>query len=247
MSDRDAVKVALYGGAGRMGREILQAAAGHPHLRIAYAYDHHGDGDEVHGVAIDHPPASLPKDVRVVIDFSASEAVMENVELAVVRKVAYVCGVTGLSPATRQVLKMSADSIPVLHAPNMSPGMNTMFRLAAMAAKTLPGYDRHVFEVHHTRKKDAPSGTALRLVESVREAVNEDTPTTALRVGDVVGEHRLIFGGPGERLEIVHRADSRAVFAHGALRAAEWIVGREPGFYGMGHVLGFEARQDGEN
>ena len=233
MSDRDAVKIALFGAAGRMGREILSQAANYPHLRIAYAYDPHHEGDEIEGKGIDPPPPSLPKDVRVVIDFSAADAVMENVELAVIRKVAYVCGVTGLSAATMQVLKQSAGTIPVLHAPNMSPGMNVMFRLAALTAKALPDYDRHVFEIHHTRKKDAPSGTALRLAEQMG-----DTPITALRMGDVTGEHCLIFGGPGERIEIVHHADSRSVFAHGALRATEWIMEKEPGMYSMVQVIG---------
>ena len=220
------------------GREIVQQAADYPHLRIAYAYDPHHEGDEIDGLPVENPPLSLPKDVRAVLDFSSAEAVMENVELAVVRKVAYVCGVTGLTPATMQVLKLSAESIPVLHSPNMSAGMNVMFHLAELAARALPGYERHILEIHHTRKKDSPSGTALRLADRVREAVNEDTPITALRMGDVTGEHTLIFGGPGERLEIVHHADSRAVFAHGALRAIEWMVDREPGFYSMGDVLG---------
>jgi 4-hydroxy-tetrahydrodipicolinate reductase len=238
VSDRDAVKIALFGAAGRMGREILQQAVSFPHLRIAYAYDPHHEGDEIDGLPVENPPPSLPKDVRAVMDFSAAEAVMENVELAVVRQVAYVCGVTGLSPATMQVLQHSANSIPVLHSPNMSAGMNVMFRLAELTAKALPGYDRHILEIHHTRKKDAPSGTALRLADSLQEVVNEDTPITALRMGDVTGEHTLIFGGPGERLEIVHHADSRAVFAHGALRAAEWILDKKAGIYSMAEMLG---------
>jgi 4-hydroxy-tetrahydrodipicolinate reductase len=232
MSDRDAVKIALFGAAGRMGREILSQVPNYPHLRIAYAYDVHHEGDEIEGIGIDPPPPSLPKDVRVVIDFSTADAVMENVELAAVRKVAYVCGVTGLSPATLQVLKQSAASIPVLHAPNMSPGMNVMFRLAVLTAEALPGYDRQIIEIHHSRKKDAPSGTALRLAEDLH-----GTPITALRMGDVTGEHSLIFGGPGERLEIIHHADSRAVFAHGALRAAQWIIEKNPGFYSIEDVL----------
>ena len=238
MSDRDAAKIAVFGAAGRMGREIILQAASYPHLRIAYAYDPHHEGDEIEGLSVENPPHSLPKDVRVVVDFSAADAVLENVELAVVRKVPYVCGVTGLSPATQEVLRQSAHEIAILYSPNMSPGMNLMFRLAALTAKALSNYDRHIFETHHTRKQDSPSGTALRLANHLREVTHNDTPITALRMGDVTGEHTLIFGGPGERLEIVHHADSRAVFAHGALRATEWIIDKEPGFYSMTDMLG---------
>ena len=237
MSEHKPARLALYGAAGRMGREILRHVSEYPRLRIGYAYDEERVGDILEDIAIEPPPLSLPKDLRAVIDFSTADAVMEHVELAVIRKVAYVCGVTGLTPATMQILRHSAETIPVLHAPNMSAGMNVMFRLAQLAAVALPGYARHIEEIHHTRKKDSPSGTALRLAESIRDAVHEDTPITALRMGDVTGEHRLIFGGPGERLEIVHHADTRAVFAHGALRAAEWIMDQEPGFYSMEHVL----------
>jgi 4-hydroxy-tetrahydrodipicolinate reductase len=240
MSDLDAPKIALFGAAGRMGREILREAAAFPHLKIAYGYDLVQETDEVDGVMIDLPPPSLPRDVQAVIDFSNADAIMEHVELAVIRKVAYVCGVTGLSSATSQVLRHSADTIPVLHSPNMSAGMNLMFHLAAMSARALPGYTRQIIEVHHARKKDSPSGTAVRLAGQIEMATGDKTPVTALRMGDVTGEHRLILGGPGERLEIVHRADSRTVFAHGALKATEWILDRRPGFYSMNDVLQLE-------
>ena len=148
------------------------------------------------------------------------------------------CGVTGLSGDIQQTLHHAAEQIPVLWSPNMSAAMNLLFALAATAARTLPDYARHITEIHHTQKKDAPSGTALRLNEAVRDAIHADTDITALRMGDVVGEHRLIFGGPGERLELIHRADSRAVFASGALRAAAWLASQQPGFYTMQDVLG---------
>jgi len=119
--------------------------------------------------------------------------------------------------------------------------MNLMFHLAALSVQILPDYARHVIEVHHTAKKDAPSGTALKLREAIEEATGESTEITTLRMGDVVGEHRLIFGGSGERLEITHRADSRTVFAFGALRALAWVLEhRSAGFYAMRDVLGLQ-------
>ena len=238
MSEQTAAAVALFGAAGRMGQELIRQAWRYPALRIGYAYDEQHVGERIGDSVIEAPPLSLPLDTQAVLDFSAADAVMQNAEFALIRKVPYVCGVTGLSEATRRVLEQFADDIPILHAPNMSPGMNMMFRLVEQVASALPEYDRHIFEIHHTQKKDAPSGTALKLAEHLQKGGGEDTPITALRMGDVAGEHRVIFGGPGERIELIHRADSRAVFAVGALRATAWILGREPGMYGMGDVLG---------
>ncbi|MBU0509855.1 4-hydroxy-tetrahydrodipicolinate reductase [bacterium] len=228
---------ALFGAAGRMGREILKQAWRHDELLIAYGYDVQNVGDVVETITVEKPPAKLPGDVKIVMDFSAAEAVLQNLERALEAGVPYLCGVTGLPEATGNELRASANEIPVFHSPNMSPGMNVMFRLAAYAAKRLPGYERHIFELHHTQKKDSPSGTALHLSRAVEEETGEETTITALRMGDVPGEHRFLLGGPGERLEIIHRADSRAVFAIGALRAAVWLVKRPPGFYKMGDVL----------
>ena len=229
--------VALFGAAGRMGQEIIKQAWRHPQLRVAYGYDEQNVGEKVLELVVEEAPHSLPHDVSVVLDFSASDAVMHHAELALIRKVPYVCGVTALSEATRKVLAQYADDIAILYSPNMSSAMNVLFRVVKEIAKALPDYERHIFEIHHTQKKDAPSGTALRLADHLRDASGTDTPITALRMGDVAGEHRVIFGGPGERLELVHHADSRAVFAVGALRATTWILNKQPGLYSMGDVL----------
>ena len=238
MSEQSPSAVALFGAAGRMGQEILKQTWRYPQLRLGYAFDEQHVGDKFAEVIIQAPPVSLPQDTKAVLDFSGADAVMQNAELALIRKVPYVCGVTGLSAATLKVLEQFADDIPVLLAPNMSPGMNVMFRLVRDIIRALPDYERHIFEIHHTEKKDAPSGTALKLADQLREAGGEDTPITALRMGDVAGEHRVIFGGPGERIELIHRADSRAVFAVGALRATVWMLDKEPGMYAMTDVLG---------
>ncbi|MDD5087623.1 MAG: 4-hydroxy-tetrahydrodipicolinate reductase [bacterium] len=228
---------ALFGAAGKMGREILKQAWRHDDLLLAYGYDLSGAGEIVETLTIEPPPETLPDDVKIILDFSAADAVLGNLDLALRQGAAYLCGVTGLPEATTNELRASANEIPVLHSPNLSPGMNVMFRLAAIAAKRLPGYERHIIEVHHSQKKDSPSGTALHLARAVEKETGEETTITALRMGDVPGEHRFILGGPGERLEIIHRADSRAVFAVGALRAASWLVKKQPGFYKMSDVL----------
>jgi 4-hydroxy-tetrahydrodipicolinate reductase len=234
----DFIVIALFGAAGKMGREILGKAERFPALRVAYAYDVTHVGEGVHGVKIKAAPAELPEDVRLVMDFSAAGAVLEHLELALNTSAAFLCGMTGLAPEIMNELRAAANEIPVLHSANFAPGMNVMFALAQQTAQALPDYARHIIETHHTAKKDAPSGTALRLAKSIEDVTGNETEITALRMGDVAGEHRLIFGGPGERLEIVHRADSRAVFAVGALRAAEWLAIKSPGFYGMKEVMG---------
>jgi len=229
--------VALFGAAGKMGREILKQAWRHEDLLIAYGYDLQSAGEIVETLTLEPPPETLPDDVKIILDFSAAEAVLGNLELALRQGAAYLCGVTGLADEIMNELRASANEIPILHSPNLSPGMNVMFRLAQLAAKNLPDYARHIFELHHAEKKDSPSGTALHLSRAVEEETGEATDITALRMGDVPGEHRFLLGGPGERLEIIHRADSRAVFAVGALRAASWLAKKQPGFYKMSDVL----------
>jgi 4-hydroxy-tetrahydrodipicolinate reductase len=222
--------VGLFGAAGRMGAEILRLGPEFAALDLRYRWDNRAPAEPV--------PAVLPANVTLAIDFSLATAVPAHLKLAQARGAAYLCGVTGLSEGVQVALQQAAQQIPVLWSPNMSVAMNLMFALAQTAARTLPDYARQIIETHHTQKKDAPSGTALRLNAAIHDTVHEDTAITALRMGDVVGEHRLIFGGPGERLEIIHRADSRAVFAAGALRAAVWLSSQCPGFYTMQNVLG---------
>jgi 4-hydroxy-tetrahydrodipicolinate reductase len=231
-------KIALFGAAGRMGQEILAQAWRYSALQVAYAYDKQHAGETVGLLTIQQSPHALPIDTQVVIDFSLPDAVADHVAMAVESGIPFACGVTGLSDETMLVLVRAAGLIPVLYSPNMSAGMNVMFRLSALAAKALPHYERHIVEIHHTAKQDAPSGTAKRLASEIQDVVKAETGITALRMGEVTGEHRLILAGPGERLEITHHAESRAVFANGALRAAEWLLGKPAGLYEMKDVLG---------
>ena len=230
-------RIALFGAAGKMGREILRQAWRHDDLDIALAYDTKHAGEIVESTTVLTLPSALPEDVRLVIDFSSATAVQDHLDLALDARAAFLCGVTGLPQEILNELRAAANEIPVLHSPNMAAGMQVMFKIAALTARALPNYERHILEIHHTEKKDAPSGSALRLSDAVRDAIEEDTPITSLRMGDVTGEHRITFGGPGERIEIIHHADSRAVFAVGALRAACWLLHKSPGFYTMADVL----------
>ncbi len=235
---REVIHAALFGAAGRMGKVILFEARTNPGIKITHAFDPAASGEYFGDLQIEPKCYGVHNQVKVAIDFSTAGSVIENVRCCVKSKVSYVCGVTGLPENVKKELREAAKDIAVLHAPNMSPGMNVLFALVAEAAAALPGYEVYLSEAHHTKKVDAPSGTAVRIAEIVEDTIGKKPEVFSLRVGDVVGEHTLVLGGHGERLEITHRADSRAVFAHGALRAAEWLAERPAGFYGMGDVLG---------
>ena len=152
-----------------------------------------------------------------------------------------VIGTTGLSDAQRAILQEASNAIPIVYSPNMSLGVNVLFELARLAAERLGrAFDVEIVESHHRQKKDAPSGTAKRLMEvvaSARGQQSRDIPVHAVRAGDIVGDHTVILAGPAERLELTHRAHSREVFARGALKAAQFVVTQKPGLYDMSHVL----------
>lgn len=195
----------------------------------------------------------------VLIDFTRPEGTLRHVAACANAGRAIVIGTTGLDEAGRQAIREAASRIPVVFAPNMSVGVNLTLKLIEMAARSLdPSYDIEVLEMHHAQKVDAPSGTALQMGEVAarargtsladsgvlsREGVTgARKPGTigfaALRGGDVIGDHTVIFAGPGERIEISHKSSTRSNYAEGALRAAVWLGGRPPGFYGMDDVLG---------
>ena len=175
----------------------------------------------------------------VLIEFTVPEVTIAHAQLAQALRKPMVIGTTGLSSAQLETIRSAAKTIPIIVSPNMSLGVNVLFELAQLAAQRLGlAYDVEIVESHHRQKKDAPSGTAKRLaelVESVRKA--QAVPVHAIRAGDIVGDHTVILAGSSERLELTHRAQSRDVFAQGALRAAQFVVGRPPGLYDMSHVL----------
>jgi 4-hydroxy-tetrahydrodipicolinate reductase len=223
---------------------ILAEAKASGDIEIAHAYEkpeYEHIGEIIEGVRVEESPPEIPKNIQVVVDFSSPKAAIRHAQMAARTKVPFVCGVTGISETGHAELRRCAEKIAIVWAPNMAPGMTMLFKLGELLTKALPDYDRHIIEIHHTKKKDAPSGSALMLQAALGEAGK--TPITSLRLGDIVGEHRLILAGKGEQIELVHRAESRRPFALGTLRAVRWIISQKPGLYGMEQVLGFIIQQ----
>lgn len=258
-------RVSVIGALGRMGEQVREAVGDHPELVVAGALEapgHPGVGSTIEeGVVVADDAARAFEGCDVAIDFSIPKATLANLAVAADRGVAYVTGTTGFEPDELDRIARAAEKIPVLHAPNFSVSVNVLAWLAREAAAKLgAGYDAELFELHHKMKRDAPSGTALRLAEAVAagqgEALEErlvleragDTgarPADAigvqtLRGGDNPGEHTVMFIGTGERLELTHRSATRAHFAAGAARAAAWLVGRPAGAYRIEQMLGLD-------
>ena len=222
-------RVLLVGARGRMGRAIVAAGAKEPGLTITAEV---GRGD---------PIASRIDDCDVAIDFSTADATEAVCRACTQHRKALVLGTTGHTAMQKKSITAAAQTIPIVFAANFSVGVNALFALTRRTAELLGGeFDVSVIEMHHRTKKDAPSGTAKRLVEILTNAGQADrsVATQSIRAGDIVGEHAVIFAGPGERLELTHRAASRETFAVGALRAARWVIDQPTGLYGMENVLG---------
>jgi 4-hydroxy-tetrahydrodipicolinate reductase len=211
------------------------------------------------GIPIGENVEKLMRDSDVVLEFTSPDATAAHAALAASLGKAMVIGTTGLSAEQGEVVRRAARSVPIVWSPNMSVGMNVMLVVVEEVARRLDAdWDVEVFEMHHRGKADAPSGTALalgRAVASGRDVVLDevaqrardgitgprrkgDIGFAALRGGDVIGDHYVIFAGDGERLEFVHRVTTRSIYAKGAVRAALWVVGRPPGLYGLKEVLG---------
>jgi 4-hydroxy-tetrahydrodipicolinate reductase len=240
-----ALKILLNGALGKMGRAVALAAPEMGMTIVASA----DQGDDLR---------SAIKLADVVVDFSSHLATRTVLEAAVAAATPAVIGTTGHAPAEKAELLKLASRIPCVWSGNYSVGVNLLFALARRAARTLDdAYDAEVIEIHHRMKKDAPSGTAARLLEIILEERKLDRAALrhgregitgergrgevgvhALRGGDVIGDHTVIFAGIGERLELTHKASDRAIFARGALRAAQWVATKAPGVYDMQDVLG---------
>jgi 4-hydroxy-tetrahydrodipicolinate reductase len=211
------------------------------------------------GVLITDNLSSLMEQGDVLIDFSSPESTLKHMRTVVHHRRAIVVGTTGLSAVQLEEFKSLAGQVPCVISPNMSVGINLICKVIGEMARTLgEDYDIEVIEAHHRLKKDAPSGTALQIAEVLARSVNRDLNQVGvyarkgmigerlkgeigiqtIRAGDIVGDHTILFGGMGERIEVTHRASSRDTFAQGALRAAKWIVRQPPGLYDMMDVLG---------
>ncbi len=242
------LRIALCGARGRMGTAILACAAREPSAISITAE-----------VARGADFAAAVRGAEVIVDFSLPAATVEVLAAARAQRLPLVLGTTGHDAATRAAIAEAARDVAIVFAANFSVGVNTLFWLTRRTAEILGNdFDAEIVELHHRLKKDAPSGTARRLAEIVAAArlldydtaarhgragevgarSSEEIGIHAVRGGDIVGEHTVYFAGSGERVELTHRATNRETFAAGALRAARWLPGREPGLYDMEDVLG---------
>ncbi len=263
------IKLIICGAAGRMGKMIIACARESGDLEVVGAVDTVGHPDlgqdagelagcERVGVELTDSLEAVIGKGDVLIDFSAADAAAGNVEIAAGAGKAVVIGTTALSPEAEEQIKEAAEKVACVYSPNMSVGVNLLFRLAGEVARALgEDYDVEIVEAHHRFKKDAPSGTARKIAQEIAagrereldeiaiygregdtgERVSGQVAIHAVRAGDIVGEHTVIFSNLGERLELVHRAHSRNTFARGALRAARFAAGAAPGLYSMVDVL----------
>lgn len=266
------IKVIIAGAAGRMGARLVGLLEESAALTLVAAVEKKGhvavggDAGELAGcssnlVIIEDDLTACIGKGEVIIDFSSPAATLEHMRIAAKHRTAMVIGTTGFSSIELDELKQLAKQIPCVFSPNMSVGVNLLFKVLSEMARTLhEDYDIEVIEAHHRLKKDAPSGTALKMAEVLARAMGKDLGQIAtysrkgiigerkrgeigiqtIRAGDIVGDHTVIFGGMGERIEVTHRAQSRDTFVRGALRAARWAVKQPPGLYDMLDVLGLK-------
>lgn len=266
------VKAIVSGAAGRMGGRIIHMIHQNPDIELVAAFerpDHPSIGSDAGliagigelGVIINGSLEEVVDKGDVLIEFTTPEATIANLKIAADKDLAVVIGTTGFSGALLEEVKELAARVRCVMAPNMSVGVNVMFKIAGEMARILgTDFDMEILEVHHRFKKDAPSGTAMRLAQILADATGRDLEKVAVyerkgligerktdeigiqtwRAGDIAGEHTILFGGMGERLELTHRAHSRDNFARGAVRAALWVVNQPKGLYDMQDVLGLK-------
>lgn len=263
------VQIIMSGAAGRMGRRIIALATEHPDAQIVAALEAPGspelgrDAGELAGIgalgiAVTDDFAAVAKPGTVTLEFTAAGPTMEHVRIAAAQGAAIVVGTSGLDRPQRDEIEVLSAKMPTIIAANMSVGLNVLLSLVGDAVARLgDGFDCEIVEIHHNKKKDAPSGTAIALAEAAAEALGVDPDAAmttareglvgerrpqeigvvALRGGDNVGEHTVMLVGQGERVELVHRASSRDCLAGGAVRAAVWLGRREAGLYSMQDVI----------
>ncbi len=266
------IETIIMGAAGRMGKRLVALVQESETMKLTGAIENPGhpalgrDAGEEAGtsraeVIIQNTLGDVLDKSQVIIDFTAPQATLLNLQLAAKQRKAMVIGTTGFDQTELHELQALAPQIPCVFAPNMSIGVNVLLNIVGKVARALgERYNIEVIEAHHNQKKDAPSGTALKISEVLAEGMDWNLADVAvydrhgmigerktreigiqtIRAGDIIGDHTVLFGGPGERIEITHRAHTRDTFALGALRAAEWVVKQPPGLYTMADVLGLQ-------
>ncbi|TYL40234.1 4-hydroxy-tetrahydrodipicolinate reductase [Natronococcus pandeyae] len=250
-------RIGVTGATGRMGREVIDAAVDHDECEIVFAVNRNPDDRTVRGVDVESAGAfdSLltEREPTAVIDFTGPESAVDYVEACADAGVAFVTGTTGFNDDQAAALEAASDETAVLHAPNFARGVQALVNVVGEAVRNLPGYDVELVETHHNGKRDAPSGTANRLLEEI-EKNGEFTERThgregdapreageigvhALRAGNITGEHEIVLAGNDEEVRLTHRAEDRGVFAAGAVDAAVWIAGQKAGNYEFADVI----------
>ncbi|AEH38267.1 4-hydroxy-tetrahydrodipicolinate reductase [Halopiger xanaduensis] len=250
-------RIGVTGATGRMGREVIAAVAEREDCEVAFAVNRDPDDDNVAGVDV-QPAAEFDalvadREPDAVIDFTGPESALEYVRACAEAGVPFVTGTTGFDDDQRETLQAASDEIPVLHAPNFARGVQALVNVVGDAVQSLEGYDVELVETHHNGKRDAPSGTANRLLEEIeangdfkdrkhgREGFDPreegEIGVHVLRAGDITGEHEIVIAGNHEEVRLTHRAEDRGVFAAGAVDAAVWLAEREPGSYDFADVI----------
>lgn len=266
------IKVAVAGAKGRMGKLIIDAVWNCPETELVAAIEHQEmkECDEDAGASLGYNTGvKITHDInaiktsgaRVLIDFTRPEGTLNYLEVCTKYDCAMVIGTTGFNEEQTGKIQQASQSIPIVLAPNMSTGVNVTLKILELAAKLLKDYDCEIVEMHHNKKVDSPSGTAIQMGKVVATSRGQNFEEAAqwarhghtgpreagsigfaaLRGGDVVGDHKVIFAGPGERIEISHLSASRQGYAQGAVKAALFIADKKSGFFGMTDVLGLKA------
>ena len=250
------LKIVVCGASGKMGKMVVSRILSDKELVLSGAIEwreHHAVGQQINEINITDNFSEALKSSDVAIDFTNMDATLYHLDIAKKQKKAIIIGTTGITAEGIERIKSASREIPIILAANMSVGVNLIFKLVGEVADALPCYDVEIIEAHHNQKKDAPSGTALKLAEIISSksglepvfgrhgnvgARKKEIGIHSVRAGDIVGEHTVIFAGEGEQIELIHRAHSRDTFAAGAVKAAKWIFGKSPGLYSMRDVLG---------
>jgi len=266
------VRIGIAGAAGKMGSRITALSKEYDGLQLTGAFERKGHRDlgkdigilagigEL-GLALSERIEEIIDNVDMIVDFTSVDSTKENLWTAAARGKAMVIGTTGFTKEDINEIRPLTDKIPCVMASNMSLGVNLLLKVLADVARILgDDYDVEIVEAHHRLKKDAPSGTALKMAQIIADAVNRNLDEVAVysrkgiigqrtrkeigiqtvRAGDIVGEHTVLFGGLGERIEITHKASSRDTFARGAFKAALWLADKPAGLYDMQDVLGLK-------
>ncbi|MDD5347390.1 MAG: 4-hydroxy-tetrahydrodipicolinate reductase [Candidatus Omnitrophica bacterium] len=234
------IKLGVAGAIGKMGRRIIELAQYDREIEMTFALERKGIpeiGKEIGKLKISSNPDGMFL-IDVFVDFTTPEASDEHLDYVAKYRKALVLGTTGLTDAQIKKVEEAAKVVPVVFSPNMSIGVNVLFAVLPEIARRLgPDYSIEIVEAHHKAKKDAPSGTAKKMGRVLADVTGKEIPTHAIRLGDIVGDHTVIFCGNSERIEVKHQAHTRDLFVVGALRAAKWVFGKPAGLYSMQDVL----------